>query len=137
LIGRAAGAGGGGRGGAGAGAGALVATTARATARVSWRVLVSGLVERSINAGQTWAAVTIAPAVAIVNGAAPSANVCWLIGKGGIVLRSTDGITFRRVASPDVADLHSITAIDEFQATVTTIDGRVFKTEDGGEHWKE
>lgn len=128
--GAAAGGGGGGRGGG------LVGTP-RPIARVSWRVLASGAVERSVNNGQTWTPVTIAPAATVVNGAAPSANVCWLIGRAGIVLLSTDGITFRRIYLPDVADLRSITAIDEFQATVTTIDGRVFKTEDGGVVWKQ
>ncbi|HEX5069784.1 MAG TPA: hypothetical protein VFV78_06160 [Vicinamibacterales bacterium] len=138
LIGRAAGGGGGGggRGGGGGVAGGLVGTP-RAIPRVSWRVLASGQVERSINGGQSWTPVTIAPAVNVVTGAAPSADVCWLIGKGGIVLRSTDGATFRRVTSPDVADLRTVTAIDELQATVTTIDGRTFKTIDGGDHWTE
>jgi len=130
LIGR--GAGGGGRGG---GAGALIASP-RPIARVNWHVLASGQVERSINGGQTWQPVTITPPAIMVNGTAPSSDVCWLIGKGGIVMLSTNGVTFRRVHSPDVADLHSITAIDEFQATVTTIDGRVFTTDDGGDHWK-
>jgi hypothetical protein len=136
LIGRA-GAGGGGAGRGGGGGAGGVTGAARAIARVSWRVLSSGQVERSINAGETWALVTILPAVTVVNGVAPSSSVCWLIGKGGIVLRSTDGVTFRRVQSPDVADLRSITAIDELQATVTTVDGRVFKTIDGGDNWKE
>jgi hypothetical protein len=130
LIGNRAGGGAGGRG-------ALVAGTPRPQPRVNWRVLASGAVERSANGGQTWTPVTIAPATPIVGGAAPSASVCWLIGRAGIVLLSTDGVTFRRVRSPDVADLRSILAIDELQATVTTIDGRVFTTIDGGDHWTE
>ena len=134
LIGARAGGGAGGAGGGGRGA---LATTPRPTARVNWRVLASGAVERSTNGGQTWTPVTITPATAIVGGAAPSEKVCWLIGRAGIVLVSTDGIVFRRVRAPDVADLRSITAIDEFQATVTTVGSRVFKTEDGGETWKE
>jgi hypothetical protein len=128
------GAGGAGRGGGG---GRLLASTPRPVARVNWRVLAAGQVERSVNGGQTWAPVTITPTAPIISGVAPSASVCWLIGRTGIVLLSTDGATFRRVHSPDVADLRSIIAIDEFQAKVTTIDGRVFTTEDGGETWKQ
>ena len=30
----------------------------------------------------------------LVAGAAPSTTVCWLVGRGGVVLRSTDGRTF-------------------------------------------
>lgn len=136
LIGRTgAGGGGGGRGAGGAGFSGI--RSPASNARVSWRVLASGQVERSATGGSTWSPVTITPPATIVSGAAPSATVCWLIGRTGIVLLSTDGMTFRRVASPDVADLRSITAIDEMEATVTTIDGRVFKTEDGGSHWKE
>jgi photosystem II stability/assembly factor-like uncharacterized protein len=108
----------------------------RAAARVNWRVLGSGQVERSVNNGDTWAPVTISPPAVILNGAAPSASVCWLVGRTGIVLLSTDGATFRRVFFPDVSDLRSVIAVDEREATVTTTDGRVFKTDDGGRTWE-
>jgi photosystem II stability/assembly factor-like uncharacterized protein len=103
---------------------------------VNWRVLVSGQVERSVNGGDTWTPVTISPPAVILNGAAPSPSVCWLVGRTGIVLLSTDGVTFRRVFFPDVSDLRSVLAIDERDATITTTDGRVFKTDDGGRTWE-
>jgi uncharacterized membrane protein YgcG len=138
-------AGGGGRGGGGGGGaagggggartGSLVAN--RAVSRVNWRVLASGQVERSVTGGDTWAPVTISPPAVILGGAAPSPSVCWLVGRTGIVLLSTDGITFSRVFFPDVSDLRSVIAIDEREATVTTTDGRAFKTDDGGRTWEQ
>jgi photosystem II stability/assembly factor-like uncharacterized protein len=62
--------------------------------------------------------------------------VCWLAGKAGAVLRSTDGgKTFVRVTTPATADLVSITAADGLTATVATSDGRRLTTTDGGQTW--
>jgi len=92
-------------------------------------------VTKSTNAGETWQPIAIVPPAIILNGASPTPTVCWLIGRAGIVMRSIDGVKFVRVAFPDVADLRSIKAVDAREATVTTVDGRVFTTMDGGENW--
>ena len=134
----AGGGGSGGRGGGGAtGAGgsrAAAAPAARAIPHVRWRVLASGQVLKSTDDSE-WAVVTITPTVFILNGHAPSPTVCWLVGRAGIVMVSTDGTKFLRAKPPALADLRSITAIDAQQATVTTADGRVFSTFDAGETW--
>jgi photosystem II stability/assembly factor-like uncharacterized protein len=67
---------------------------------------------------------------------APSVSVCWLIGRGGVILRSVDGLRFVRVSFPEATDLAAIRATDARQATVTTADGRVFTTTDGGVSWR-
>jgi photosystem II stability/assembly factor-like uncharacterized protein len=89
-----------------------------------------------MDAGATWAPLSLDPAVSIVNGVAPSATVCWLVGRGGVVLLSTDGDKFDRVAFPQATDLRTISAVDARRATVTTADGRVFTTADGGLTWR-
>jgi hypothetical protein len=139
--GRAAGGRGGGGGGAGRGGGAQQADRALAAPapRVKWRVLSTGVVQRSIDNGVSWTAVTLDPTAAparITGGAAPSPSVCWLIGQAGVVLRSVDGGRFSRVASPETTDLQAIRATDALQATVTTSTGRVFITIDGGVTWR-
>ena len=72
----------------------------------------------------------------VTGGTALSSNTCWLIGRGGLVMRSTDGVTFERVDLPEKADLASVTATDARSATITTTDGRQFRTDDGGRTWQ-
>lgn len=130
-----------GRGGRGGGAG--VAGAARlqsesadlAAPAVRWRVSKGTVVERSQDNGTTWQAAAIDPNVVVTAGSAPFADVCWLVGRNGVVLRSTDGLTFSPVSVPDVVDLKGVEATDANNATVTATDGRVFVTSDGGATW--
>jgi hypothetical protein len=131
--GRGGGRGGGGRGAASAvvaGLGPGFATPTR------WHILGGTRVERSRDAGTSWEAIAIDPAVVLTGGVAPSAVTCWLIGRGGVVLLSIDGLHFDHVTFPETTDLASISAIDARQATVTTADGRAYATTDGGQTWR-
>ncbi|MBW8862892.1 MAG: hypothetical protein JF601_11075, partial [Acidobacteria bacterium] len=71
-----------------------------------------------------------------VSGAAPTPTICWVAGRGGIVLRSTDGSTWQRVGLSEPIDLTAIRASDAVNATVTAVDGRTFTTADGGTTWR-
>jgi photosystem II stability/assembly factor-like uncharacterized protein len=68
-------------------------------------------------------------------GAAPSSNVCWLVGRSGAILLTTDGRAWRRITFIETADLTAVTSPDARTATVTTADGRQFGTTDGGRTW--
>ena len=130
------GAGGGGAGGGGrAGGVAALRTTPSVPATIRWRILETGRVERTINAGETWTAVTLEPQVFITAGAAPAPAACWLVGRDGAVFRSIDGATFGRIVFPHAIDLESVTAQSADRATVSTRDGRTFTTTDGGHTW--
>src|SRR5207245_4738199 len=67
---------------------------------VRWRI-VGSAVEHSSSGGSTWEAASTGLAAALTAGAAPSASVCWLVGRAGAVLRTTDGHTWRRVPFPE------------------------------------
>ena len=130
-----AGAGRGGGGGAAANRRITMDAIAVTTAVPYWRVLASGTVERSTDAGATWSPLLIDPPAHITSGAAPTSAICWLIGRGGVVLISTNGQPFVRVTPPTAADLASVRATSARDATVTTTDGRSFRTTDGGATW--
>jgi photosystem II stability/assembly factor-like uncharacterized protein len=72
----------------------------------------------------------------LTGGASPSASVCWLIGRGGVVLRSIDGLRFESVPFPEPIDLTTIHSTGALQATIAAADGRVFATTDGGASWR-
>ena len=105
-------------------------------AAVRYRVGAKGLIQRSTDSGRTWVTQASGIQVALTAASAPSATVCWVVGHSGVVLRSTDGTTWRRVPFPDQRDLHQVTASDANTAAVTTADGRVFRTTDGGATWR-
>ncbi len=99
-----------------------------------WRVTPVGGVERSDNRGATWRFQT-RPGEAVIAGSAPSERVAWLVGENGLVLRTTDGEGWERIAAPVTTQLNDVDALDGLVATVSTDDGRRFHTVDGGAQW--
>jgi len=100
-----------------------------------WRILGGGAVQRSSDGGATWQTQNTGVGETLSAGASPSPSVCWLVGPGGIVVLSTDGLSWQRLAFPEKVPLVAIRATDNQSATVTTADGREFATEDGGRSW--
>ena len=101
-----------------------------------WRILTNGAVQHSTDGGTTWEVQPTGVTVMLTAGASPAPSICWLVGPQGIVLLSTDGRSWRRIAFPESADLTSVRATDDKSATVNTADGRAFSTTDGGQNWK-
>jgi hypothetical protein len=130
ALGQAA-AGGGGRGGGG---GLRPIEVAVPDGTVRWR-LAGADVKKSSDAGKTWEEMAVGVDGEFTAGAAPTSTVCWLVGKAGLILLTTDGRTWRRIEFPAKTDLSSIRAIDARNAVVTTADGRTFVTADAGATW--
>jgi photosystem II stability/assembly factor-like uncharacterized protein len=126
--------GGGGRAGGGAARVAQSDSVQRPAPR--WRVLAGGGVDRSTDGGSTWMRMTTTGPVFITAGAAPSPTSCWFVGRGGVVLVSTDGETFIRADLPEHPDLKSVTATSARVATVVTAADVTYRTSDGGKTWK-
>jgi hypothetical protein len=103
---------------------------------IRWRVSGS-TVQRSTDAGATWQPQSPGVDAQFTAGASPQPSVCWLVGRGGIVLLSTDGQSWRRVPFPQAVDLVAVKASSASSASVTTADGRVLATSDGGVAWME
>ncbi|OFW46878.1 MAG: hypothetical protein A3J29_20100 [Acidobacteria bacterium RIFCSPLOWO2_12_FULL_67_14b] len=101
-----------------------------------WRAGARAAVEYSDDGGRTWQPVSPPIEAEITASASPSPTICWLVGRAGVVLLTIDGRTFSRIPSPDTADLIAVTATDARSATVTTSDGRSFRTDDAGKTWR-
>ena len=103
---------------------------------VRWRIVAANRVERSVDGGTTWQVQPTGTTAAIAAGIAPAPTTCWLVGRSGLVLVSTNGQTWQRVSFPEALDLISVHASDGTNATVTAADGRSFATTDGGQTWR-
>ena len=109
-------------------------TSPTRTLAVRWRLSTNTL-EHSTDAGSTWTIVSVAD-TQLTALSSPSADVCWVVGRAGFVLRTQDGQNFSRVRFPEITDLSAVEAADAQSATVTANDGRVFTTTDGGANWQ-
>lgn len=107
-----------------------------AGSKVVWRLGPGGSIERSADGGATWQRQVSGVTADLLAGSAPSLTVCWAVGRGGVVLRTTDGSTWSQVVSPTAQDLTAIVAVDAEQATVTAADGKRYATTDGGRTWR-
>lgn len=85
--------------------------------------------------GASWTGPAPAVTTPLTAGTSPASNVCWIVGRLGVVLLTTDGRTWTGLMFPAITDLSSVTATSARNATVVTTDGRRFVTTDGGMTW--
>ena len=104
-------------------------------AQTLWRIDSRSILLKSTDGGRTWRVQHSDPSHALTAGTAVSASVCWVVGRAGIVLVTTDGEQWVARPLPDPVDLVSIEAQSAMVATVTAADGRTFATNDGGHSW--
>jgi hypothetical protein len=102
---------------------------------VLWRFVGGRALQYSATGGRQWETLDIDVNVELTAGASSGASVCWLVGRGGTVLRTIDGRRFQRIPFPEAVDLISVASASDTAATVTASDGRVFRTADGGVTW--
>jgi hypothetical protein len=103
-----------------------------ANRRIVWRVR-DRAIEHSTDGGVTWATEhTVNRAVRA--GAFVNADVAWLVGENGLVLRRTKNGWFD-ATPPAEGTVTAVRASSPSKAAVTLEDGRVFTTENGGVTW--
>ena len=102
---------------------------------VLYRIASRGYIERSEDAGVTWQGQHVNAAAEFTAGSAPAPNVCWLVGRAGVIFFTDDGKNWRTISPPAASDLASVSAKDALSATVTTGDGKQWSTHDRGETW--
>jgi hypothetical protein len=120
-------------GGASAGAEVLVTTTSldRST---TWIVGKNGMILRRDKDGSNHpqhSGVT----TDLTAGAAPSSTVCWIVGRSGTIIRTTDGEHWTLITAPTGDNLVAVASDSADHAVVTTASGQNFATSDGGKSW--
>lgn len=103
-----------------------------------WRINGT-IIERSPD-GVAWRPVNLPAGVDAAQldaGAAADQRTIWLVGRGGLVLVSVDGQSFRRTMPPAAVDFVGAEVRDARSATVVANGGRRFDTADGGTTWAE
>ena len=116
-------------------AASLPATIESPDPRVKWRAR-NGVIERSTDAGDSWAADGAPPVSGPVIGSAASPVVCWLAA-GDLLLRRAEDGRWASVARPSQDRVVGVTALSALAAIVRDAAGRTFQTADGGAAWHE
>jgi hypothetical protein len=68
-------------------------------------------------------------------GAAPSATVCWIVGRSGTIIRTADGEHWVLITPPTGDNFVAVASDSADHAVVTTAAGQNFATTDGGSSW--
>lgn len=105
------------------------------TGQERWRV-TGTQIERSVDGGQSWADLSPSAGLPLTSGSAPAPGTCWFVGRGGTVLVFTEPAGLVRLAFPLAVDLARVAAASGREARVETVDGRRFRTSDGGRTWQ-
>ena len=103
--------------------------------KILWMITGADAIEKSGDGGATWKLEYLETHARIIAGSAPSVKICWLVGEGGTILRTTNGAHWKTIKPPEETEFVRVEATDALTATVTTLDGRKFSTSDGGKSW--
>jgi photosystem II stability/assembly factor-like uncharacterized protein len=105
---------------------------------VRWRLLSAGRIEQSVDSGNTWVNQNSGVKVELLEGSAPSEAVCWIVGRSGSILRTTDsGGHWNKVVSPIRGDVAGVQAADAMTAEIFDANkSSRFVTHDGGATWQ-
>jgi photosystem II stability/assembly factor-like uncharacterized protein len=102
---------------------------------VFWSLQNSGLIYRT-NDRKVWTPQYTGVQADLLAGMAPSATVCWAVGRKGAILLTTDGVHWEKVPSPTTSDVIGISAASKDVATIFTAGGVSYSTFDGGSNWQ-
>ena len=105
---------------------------------VQWRLGAAGFIQKSTDNGQTWQQQAGGVTTDLVAGSAASNEVAWIVGRAAVILRTTDGRQWQRIAPPAGFTGDWVTVVVRSAASATVVGPiRRFSTEDGGMTWTE
>jgi hypothetical protein len=104
---------------------------------VQWRVGVAGSIKKSTDRSRTWQPQASGLTEDLLAGSAATSDVAWVVGRRGVILRTTDGQRWERIPGPPgvTSEWVAVAAYDALSATVIAADQRRYTTRDGGQAW--
>jgi hypothetical protein len=103
---------------------------------VFWRIAPDGFVERSTDTGATWEGTQISTQGLLLAGSAPERNVCWMVGRDGLILVTEDARRWKQIEPPVRMDIVSVTAKNGSSAAIKLADGTRYETTNSGKKWR-
>lgn len=95
-----------------------------------------GKVQHSVNGGLSVITQNTGVLADLLAGSAPSQTVCWMVGRAGTILLTTDGQHWSKVGAPGDQDWVGVRATDALHALIWDKDQlHTFGTSDGGKTW--
>jgi photosystem II stability/assembly factor-like uncharacterized protein len=112
-------------------------TIVSASEGYAWRVWPGGKIEFSFDSARTWVTQKSPVTTDLTAGSSPSSKVCWVVGKAGTVLLTTDkGSHWKQLVSPMKEDLGGVFAQDAKRASIWNVSHKLsFGTNDAGSTW--
>ncbi len=100
-----------------------------------WRVGAHGLIQR-VDANGNWLTIPSGVQADLYDIAFSSRAIGWVVGQGGILLRTTDGgHTWKQIPSPTDEDLVKVMARTDTSARIETRSHKVWETTNSGGSW--
>ena len=113
-------------------------TVRSADGKTFWTVGPGGRIERAGADARQWSTQESGVEADLTAGSAPTEKICWVVGRAGTILRTTDGGEhWEKIASPLEVDWGSVRATDAKHAVISSVTTAVtYETVDGGIVWK-
>jgi len=103
--------------------------------KILYRIARGGFIERSDDAGATWLGQLLNASAEFTTGSSSAPEICWLVGRAGIIYRTDDGKSWKKIPSPTASDFTAVVANSASSATVTATDSKSWSTDDAGDTW--
>jgi photosystem II stability/assembly factor-like uncharacterized protein len=98
---------------------------------------VRGQIFTTTDAGNTWTPRTSGTSADLNAGDGYVTGPAWIVGSGGVILRSGDGVTWTRRASGTTANLWGFAQLNQMNLYAVGAAGTILKSVDGGLTWAQ